>query len=399
MPDTEIVVHDTENRGDMGDIDHDTVLRARVFLLGSGRLDLLGVLNAYRVLAEASPKAYRPKLVSHLLGLRFKDRRPQAVLPLAAEAVEAARRIEPDDPARERLLYEALNIYQEALRGLGLRAEGRVACEELAEVGGFTQLAAVLSEEGRFAEAVELDRRAAGEAEIEEPFFWRMVAWAADLEAAGLHEEAVDVLGELMTRQDAPPAVPVWVRVQRSRLWEAAGRGAEAATARKEAMTELEALAKADEQEKFYVWERWACLFLMSVRADEPAPTPQSPMPPFGRHRGWSGEVERAYAEALPGLEATAARLREAGRPAELVDLHRRITARVVRRERHQHRTPAALLGPHFDEGVELARRLTDDAPRLSRALTDRAAFLVAAGAHAAAHDDLAEAVALLDAR
>lgn len=73
-------------------IDHDTVLRARVLLLGSGRPSRAELVGAYRVLAEVSPKAYVPKLVDALLVLRCESRDPKADVALAAEASRAARR-------------------------------------------------------------------------------------------------------------------------------------------------------------------------------------------------------------------------------------------------------------------------------------------------------------------
>ncbi|MEU6706208.1 hypothetical protein [Streptomyces wuyuanensis] len=388
----------------MGKIDHDAVLRARVLLLGSGTLRPLEQVHAYRVLAEVSPKAYLPKLVDALLSLSYRSRDPEVDLSLAAEAVEAARRIA--GVARGERLGRALDAYQAALFALGRRAEGRAACEEMAEVGRAGRLANILAEEGRFREAAELNEKAARNG-TGEYSFWNMVEWAANLEGAGLQGEALAVFGELLdeTRREAAGqgtalAIITWELVHLSRMREAAGRGEEAAATRREALTVLEELATTGEPKNWsciLAW--WVTLFALSGRADEPAATAESPMPPFGTDRGWSRDTRDAFLGALPGLETEAARLCEAGRLPELVDVRRRIGIRVALSEGdHPHRF-AERLQPYFDEGVVLARRLPDDAARLARALTDRAMFLVAARTFEPAYADFAEAVALLDAR
>ncbi|MER5611180.1 hypothetical protein [Streptomyces sp. NPDC002215] len=390
----------------MGKIDHDAVLRARVLLLGSGRLSLLEQVHAYRVLAEVSPKAYLPKLVDALLSMSYHSRDPEVDLVLAAEAVEAGRRIEAGAPVREERLCRALDVHQSALFALGRRAEGRAVCEELAAVGKSGRLANILAEEGRFREAAELNEKAVRNG-VKEHSFWSMVEWAANLEGAGLHDAASAVFRELLdeTRRKVAGrrtalAILTWELVHLSRMREAAGHGADAAAARREALTVLEELATTGEPKDWsciLAW--WVTLFALSGRGDEPAASAESPMPPFGTDLGWSSDTRHAFLGTLQVLETEAAGLREAGRLPELVDLQRRISIRVVLREgKHPYRFEERFK-PYFDESVALARRLPDDPARLARALTDRSMFLVAARTFEPAHADFAEAVALLDIR
>lgn len=124
--------------------------------------------------------------------------------------------------------------------------------------------------------------------------------------------------------------------------------------------------------------------------------SPESPMPPFGTEFGWSRDVRDGFLGTLPGLEADAARLREADRLPELVDVQRRIGIRAAVREGDRPYMFEERFTPYFTEGVTLARRLCDKPARLARALIDRSMFLVAARSFEPAHADFAEAVALL---
>ncbi|MEV7547779.1 hypothetical protein AB0O29_35325, partial [Streptomyces sp. NPDC089915] len=241
-------------------IDHDAVLRARVLLLGSGRPGQAELADAYRVLAEVSPKAYLPKLVGALLMLYYRSRDPEAAVALTAEAARAARRVEPGIPDRAELLRRALDAHQASLFALGRRAEGHAVCEELAAAGHSERLASALAEEGRFREAAELDEKAARSG-IPEHSFWNKVAWAANLEGDGLHDAASAVFGELLeeTRRKAAGehtslAILTWELVHFSRMRESAGDAAGAATARREALGILEGLAATGEP------ENWSCI-------------------------------------------------------------------------------------------------------------------------------------------
>ncbi|MGA5424702.1 hypothetical protein [Streptomyces lavendulocolor] len=385
-------------------IDHDAVLRARVLLLGSGRPSEAELIGAYRVLAEVSPKVYVPKLVDALLELRYQSRDPKVAVALAAEASRVARRMEAGLPNRAERLRRALDAHQSALFALGRRAEGRAICEELAEAGRSEPLASALAEEGRFREAVELEEAAVRNG-IPEHSFWSRVRRAANLEGAGLHDAASTVFRGLVeeTRREAAEqrtalAILTWELVHFSRMRETAGDGAGAAAARQEALSVLEELANTGEPKNWScILGWWRTLFVLSGRAAEPAASPESPMPPFGTELGWSREVRDRFLGMLPGLEVEAARLREAGRLPELVDVQRRISIRAAVREGDCPHLFEERFTPYFDEGVALARRLPDgDAARLARALTDRSMLLVAARSFEPAHADFAEAVALL---
>ncbi|MFD0369231.1 hypothetical protein [Streptomyces sp. NPDC127114] len=390
--------------GNSGKTDQNAVLRARVLLLGSGEPSLWARIGAYRVLAQVSPKAYLPKLVDALVERGHELRDPEVRVRLFAEAAEAARRIEAGVPGRTERLRHALNAHQGVLFALGRRAEGRAVCEELAAAGWSGRLALVLAEEGRFREAAELNERSVRDGNGEHTF-WSRVEWTANLEAAGMREEALKVFGELVddgrrkaAEQRTALAVLTWELVHQSRMFDAAGRRAEAVAARREALGVLEELAATGEPRTWScLLSWWATLFVLSGRDAEPAAGPGAPMPPFGTGEGWSADARAAYTGDLPRLEEEAALLRADGRLAELVDVQRRITLRAVSRDGHSPYRFEERMRPFLDEGVALARRLPDDPGRLARALTDRAAYFAAARTFGPAHADFAEAVALLD--
>ncbi|MFI0942901.1 hypothetical protein [Streptomyces sp. NPDC021020] len=377
-------------------------MRARGLLLGSGRPSRAELVGAYRVLAEASPKAYGPRLVDALLELRYDSRDPDVDLALAAEAARVARGADAGDPNRGRRLHKALNAYQASLFALGRRTEGRAICRELAEAGWSKPLANALAEEGRFTEAAEVDAEAARDGTPKHSF-WEAVRRAANLEGAGLYDAASAVFGEHLgesrrkaAEQPVTLAIFTWGLVHFSRLRETAGDGAGAAAARREALGVLAELAATGERRNpscILAW--WRILFVLSGRAAEPAASPGSPMPPYGTEFGWSREARDGFLGMLPDLEEEAERLREAGRLPELADVRRRIGIRAAVREgTHPHRFEERFT-PYFDEGVALARRLPGSPARLARALTDRSMFLVAARSYTPAHADFAEAVAL----
>lgn len=424
--------------GDVGKIDQDAVLRARATLLASGRPSLARQVDAYRVLAQVSPVSYLPRLagalVSYGYGHEFRDR-PEARLALKAEAVAVARRIDPGDPRRTEVLVDTLHAWEFELFRAGRRAEALAVCEEMAEAGregfargqvagpvyGHGRLAVVLAEEGRHGEAADLFGQFAARARAESPAgaFWDGLAQAAELEAAGRREEALDTFAGLVatcrTELEADRsslAVPVWLLVHQSRMLDAAGRPAEAGAARAEALgllTELDATGERKSWSNILAW--WVTLFALSGRAAEPAAVPGAPAPAFGRYvTGWSPDLRQAYADGLAPLEEEVAALRQAAGAdpdgphlAELVEQQRRSTVRAaVLRENRTH-IILKPLRPLFTEGVALARRLAArTGPRrgravLARALTDRAMFLLAARQYGEAYDDFREAVALLD--
>ncbi|MEV7671934.1 hypothetical protein [Streptomyces sp. NPDC088752] len=104
--------------------------------------------------------------------------------------------------------------------------------------------------------------------------------------------------------------------------------------------------------------------------------------------------MRKAYFDAIPVLEAEAARPAGEGHPAGPTTAHHRLTARsALLRESRTHLIEEPLR-PLFDEEVALARR---SARELPRALTDRAMFLIAVKRYGEARADFAEAVGLLD--
>ncbi|MFC9620622.1 hypothetical protein ACFTXM_11665 [Streptomyces sp. NPDC056930] len=416
-------------------VDQDAVLRARTMLLGSGGLSVEQEIDAYRVLAEVSPLTYMPKLSKALVSFgyapEFRDR-PDIQLALHAEAVAAARRIGAEEPKRTELLIGALTPYQRLLYTAGRRAEGFAICEEMAEAGrqgfergqvpspvyGHGRLAAVLAEEGRHREAAEICGRIVRAARPEEPSgvsFWTAVEWAAELDAAGLHDAALDAFAHMVDacrrELDAGStslAILTWELVRHSQMLDAAGRRAGAGAARKEALGLLAELGETGERKSWSnILSWWTMLLGLSGRAEEPAASARTPAPPFGSTL-WSPDTRQAYFEGLPALEEETARLTE---PAAvdprrhlpgLIATHRRMTIRsALHRENRTHRILKPLR-PVFDEGVALARRLDglgaqEGRALLARALTDRSMFLLAAKQYGEAHDDFLVVTTLLD--
>ncbi|MFE2555824.1 hypothetical protein ACFXGT_07285 [Streptomyces sp. NPDC059352] len=409
-------------------VDHDAVLRARTMLLGSDLPSLSQQVQAYRVLAQVSPAAYLPKLTRALVsyGYEVGDRGGLEMrLALHAEAADAGRRIDAGEPNRTEELCHLLDVYQRTLLTAGRRAEAFAVGEEKAEAGrlgfergqvaspgyGQGRLAQMLAEEGRHAEAADVCGRYA-RSRRPEVCFWTTVEWAAELDAAGRHEEALAAFTELVndTRSKvevdtSPLANLVWELVHRSRMFDAAGHRREARADRQEALLVLARLAEAGEPK---VWSNiltwWVTLFALSGRAAEPAGSRDAPVPPFGAdYLHWSPDTREAYFGDIPALEAEVAELTEAGRLTEAMAAHHRLARRsAVFQEKRTYRIEDPLL-PLFDEGVALARRL-DISPEpvgsgaeLARTLTDRAMFLVAAKRYEEAHADFVEVVALLD--
>ncbi|MET9435064.1 hypothetical protein [Streptomyces sp. NPDC006551] len=419
-------------------IDHDAVLRARTMLLGSGGLSPVREVEVYRVLAPVSPLTYLPKLARALVSYGYWREigdRPDVRLAVCAEAADAARRIDAGEPRRTELLVDVLRTCQHELFRAGRRAEGVAMCEEMAEAGrwGFEQgqvssaryvegrLATVRAEEGRHREAAELRERLARPGPDETPadvFFWNNVAWAADLDAAGQRDAALDVFADLVSTHrrgveaaKPPLALLTWELVHHSRMLDAAGRRAEARSARQEALALLAELARTGERTSGGDVLRWTALFALSGRPAEPEASPGAPAPAFGTSlSSWSPDVREAYVASLPRLEeevaalAGAARTDARGHLPALVTAQRRLTIRSVLVGVKRGRPDLEPFRPLFDEGVALARRLADlpgpahDGPAASaRALTDRAVFLVADERYGAAYDDFLEVVALLD--
>ncbi|MEV7375454.1 hypothetical protein AB0O51_31755 [Streptomyces sp. NPDC090301] len=403
-----------------GKIDHDAVLQARTMLLGSGRPNLSQEVQAYRVLARVSPASYLPKLARALVsyGYRVEDRgRMEPRLALHTEAADAARRIGTDEPNRADVLCDVLDSYRRTLLTVGRRGEALAVCEEMAGAGqlaferghapgpghGQHPLAMMLAEEGRHGEAAHILGRSAQPAR---PTcgFWTAVGWAAELDAAGRHEEALTPLSELvvLTRSETDAGATtlaglVWLLVHRSGLLDACGRPEEAGADRREALRLLARLAETGEpSRRSNALSWWSTLFALSGRAAEPAATPEAPRPPFGADfRHWSPDTRESYLGEIPALEARVAELTEAGRVPEAVQAHHRLVRHSAVLEEQRTWRIQEPLRPLFDQGVTLARRLPGAPAAVVRALTDRAMFLAAADRYGEAHADFAEAVAL----
>ncbi|MFE0515233.1 hypothetical protein, partial [Streptomyces sp. NPDC058964] len=312
-------------------LDQDAVLRARTMLLGSGRLSPMREIEAYRVLAGVGPLTYLPKLCEALISYGYEAEfrgRPDIRLALSAEAVDVARRIDTSLPQRTELLARALSAYEFELYEAGRRTEGLAICEELAEtwgasfeqgkvnrpVYGYGRLAVVLAEDGRHAEAAEIYGRVARAERSESPggaSFWTMVQWAAELDAAGRQDEALEAFAELVDdlRRDfdagrTSSAILTWSLVHRSRMLDTAGRHAEAREARKEVLVLLAALGDTGERRSWSnILSWWTTLFALSGRSAEPAGTPSAPAPPVGSQRR-SPPIPQAYHDSQEPREA-----------------------------------------------------------------------------------------------
>ncbi|GAA2772314.1 hypothetical protein GCM10019017_15050 [Streptomyces showdoensis] len=394
------------NSGNSGKIDHDAVLRARVLLLGSGRLSLWQEVTAYRVLAEVSPRAYLPKLAHALVVQGYRLRDPESALALFREAAAAARRLDAGDPKRAELLRNALSACARHLPAAGRRDEGRAVYEELASEGAYGPLATVLAEEGRHAEAAALYDRHLGSGG-EDASDWTLIEWAAALDAAGRGERALEVFAGLVADERSraaadrsPLAALVWQLHHYAGMLVAAGREDGAADARREALVLLDRLAAGGEPVSWSnIQATWVTLFALSGRPDEPAATPDAPLPALGCYagHGWSLDTRAAWSASVPALERRVADLSAAGDLPGLVAVHRRLTVRrAVAWETSGRRAEEELL-PEFDEGVALARRLPGTPSAAARALADRAMFLLAVKRYEEARRDFAEAVELLD--
>ncbi|MER5538513.1 hypothetical protein [Streptomyces mirabilis] len=417
------------------EVDQDAVLRARTMLLGSGRLPLHQQIEAYRVLSGVSPATYLPKLSRALhqqgyaSGLRDL---PEARLALRAEAVATARKIDAGHPKRTELLLDTLGGYRRELYDVGRRAEGFAVCEEMAEAGrwgfehgqvasparGQLPLIVALAEEGLHGEAAELCGRvvrAQSAGDADGVSFWFLMQWAAELQAAGRHDEALGVFtdgvhdGRARLEVDRIPLAELtWRLTHQAGMLEAAGRHAEVDRAREEALALLAELAETGERKAWSDIVSWWCtLFAWSGRSAEPAACSGAPAPAFGMDVDhWSPDVRRTYFDGLPRLEKQVADLGEAaaadqgGGLPDLVLLHRRLIIRAtLYRKRHACDFHGPLR-PLFDEQVALTRRLVatgQDQVPLRQALTDRCLFLIAAKRYGEAYDDGAEAFAVPD--
>lgn len=415
-------------------VDHDAVLRARMLLLGSGRINIDEEIDAYRVLARVSPAVYLPRLASELVNYGYRELRdPELRLALRTGAAAAARAMDRAEPKRAELLTRALRACRHELYILGRRKEAFAVCEEMAREGreayaagqvasplyGHHPLAVALAEEGRHSESarlhgemVEEERAESGPTGVS---FWSMVAWAAELDASGQHGAAIDAFTELVSagrekldQGRTSLAIVTWELIRLAQMLDAEGRRGEARTTRKEALGILTELAGSGERQSWSnIVSWWLVLLAMSGRTDE-VPVPGEPAPAFGLNDGWSPDVRQAYLDGRETLEAEiassapAAQSDPASHLAELAVLHRRLTIRSTMYWESRTHLFVDRVRPLFDEGVALTRRLAEvdeaqgRAP-LARALTDRSTLLIAGKQYGEALADFREAVDLLD--
>lgn len=285
-------------------VDQDAVLRARTMLLGSGRLSLGQQVEAYRVLSVVSPLTYLPKLTEALLSCGYAPEirdRPEVQLARHAEAAATARRIDAGEPNRTELLVRALSAYRYELYSVGRRAEGFAICEEMAEAGrwgfahgqvpspiyGHGPLATVLAEDGHHREAAELCGefvQAARSEDSAKVSFWTMVEWAAELDAAGSHDAALEAFAELVDAERADVdegssslAILTWLLVHQAGMLDAAGRHVEGGRARRDALALLSEMDETGERKSWsniLTW--WTTLYALSGRTAETAPNPSA---------------------------------------------------------------------------------------------------------------------------
>ncbi|WP_151481751.1 tetratricopeptide repeat protein [Streptomyces albicerus] len=421
-----------------GKVDQDDILRARNVLLASGRRTPREEVGAYRVLAQVSPSSYLPLLVKALQRLSYDSgsgsgERHAACLALREEAVAAARAIDPAEPARADLLYEALDTCQTELYTLGRRAEGLAMRAEMLAIGrvqaelsgdpavkGLRDWAAGLSEEGRYAEAADALAEWVAAILPDGPgggaLAWSLLEWIAALDDAGRSGEALAAFETLVSTEvveaandRGPMACRLYSLIGYARMLDTCGRGEQAVAVRQEALALLTELAATGERKSWsgYQASYWAVLLSFSD-ADNERPTSGGPRPPSGATpMQWSPDAKRRYFGSLVPLREAVDTLvpRAADDPdqhlAELVRLHRVLTVRAAVYWEHRTHLFAERVRSLFDGGVGLARRLSqhhpaDGTPALAKILIDRSTFHTAAGEFGPALDDFCQALSCL---
>ncbi|WP_432063723.1 hypothetical protein [Streptomyces sp. C10-9-1] len=416
-----------------GTFDQDDIVRARNVLLASGRRTPREEVDAYRVLARVSPASYLPLLARALQGLTYDTatgRRHAASLALGEEAVAAARSMDPADPARADVLYGALDTYQRELYGAGRRAEGLATRAEMLAIGraqaersgrpvvaGLYGWATGLSEEGRYAEAADALTELVGAVRPEGYGSGALpsshLAWIAALQDAGRSGEAlagfrvvVDTEAAGAANDPGRTACRLHVLIGHARMLDLHGRGEQAALVRQEARAALTELADTGGRHSCSGRQTafWAALLTLSG-AESDRPPSEGPRPPAGvALLDWSPEARQRYFDSRHALreEADTLAARAAEDPdrhlADLVRLHRVLTIRSAVYWQHRTHLFADRVRPLFDDGVDLARRLSRHDPAegtrtLARTLIDRSAFRAAARDFGPALDDFREAL------
>lgn len=414
-----------------GKVDQDDVVRARNVLLSSGRLYPREKVDAYRVLAQVSPAAYLPLLAKALQHLSYEGGRAHpAALALCEEAVAAARSIDPAEPARADFLYEALDTCQRELYGAGRRGEGLAMRAEMLAIGraqaelsgqpvvaGLSGWATGLSEEGRHAEAADAMTELVAALLPDGPrsgaLAWSLLKWIAVLHDAGRSEEALAAFETLVGVQAAEAARDrdrmighLHTLIGYARMLDTHDRGEQAGLVRQEALALLTELAGSGKWNSGGGYESslWAVLLsLPGAGSDRPAPG--EPRPPSGADpMDWSRDVKQRYFDSRDALreEVDALAARAVEDPdlhlAELVRLHRVLTVRSTVYWQAKTHLFAERIRPLFDEGVDLARRLSLHDPAagtrtLAGNLIDRSTFHITVGELGPALDDFHEAL------
>ncbi|MEU9255864.1 hypothetical protein AB0D66_28995 [Streptomyces sp. NPDC048270] len=414
-------------------IDQDDILRARTLLLAGTHPTPRDQVDAYRVLARVSPAAYLPLLARALRGLCYDvttGRKHADCVALSEEAVAAARAIDPAEPSRAEVLYDALDTCQGELYEHGRHAEGLALRAEMLAIGraqaavsgnpavpGLREWAAGLSEAGRYAEAADALTEWVAAVLPRGPrsgeLAWSLLEWAAALDDAGRSEEALAAFEELVGMQAAeaaddrsPMACHLYSLIRYAQMLDARGRGRQADAVRQEALALLTELAATGERTSWsgYQAQYWAVL-LSFAGAEADRPAPEGPRTPTGAAPlPWSRDGRRRYTADRTALREEVAALtpRAAEDPdrhlAELVRLHRGLTVRSAVHWQQRTHLFAERARPLFDAAVDLARRLARHdpaagAPALARALTDRSTFHTAAQAFGPALADFREAL------
>ncbi|MEU8942735.1 hypothetical protein OG590_33925 [Streptomyces goshikiensis] len=419
-----------------GKVDQDDIVRARNVLLASGHRTPREEVDAYRVLAQVSPASYLPLLARALQRLSYDTstgKKHVASLALCEEAVAVARSIDPTEPSRADALYRALDSCQSELYGLGRRAEGLAMRAEMLDIGraqaelsgdpvvkGLHKWAAGLSEAGRYAEAADAMTELVAAILPNGPgsggLAWTLMEWIAALHDAGRSGETLAAFETLVSMEAdeaandrGSMACHLYSLIGYALILDTYGRGEQAALVRQEALALLTELADTGERKSWSGYQAtfWAVLLSFSG-AESDRPAPDGPCPPSGAApMPWSPVGKRRYFDSRHALreEVDAMAPRAAEDPdqhlAELVRLHRVLTVRSAVYWENRTHLFAERVRSLFDDGVGLARRLSQHDPvdgtrTLARILIDRSTFHTAAREFRAALDDFREALSYL---
>lgn len=420
-----------------GKVDQDDIVRARNVLLSSGRLYARDKVDAYRVLAQVSPAAYLPLLAKALQQLSYEGGRAHpAALALCEEAVAAARAIDQAEPARADVLFETLDTCQRNLYAVGRRGEGLALRAEMLAIGraqaersgnpvvaGLGRWATGLAEEGRYAEAAdamtELVTALLPGGSRSGSLAWSLLEWIALLHEAGRSGAALAAFETLVGMQAAEAAndrdrmiCHLHSLIGYARMLDTHGRGERAGLVRQEALALLTELAGPGERRSGGGYEAsfWAVMVALPGTGDD-RPAPGEPRPPSGAvPMEWSRDTQQRYFDSrhtlrkeVDALAARAAEDAEEGEDpdhhlAELVRLHRVLTVCSAVYWHNRTHLFADEVRPLFDEGVDLAHRLSRHDPAagtrtLAGNLIDRSTFHIAVGEFGPALDDFHQAL------